>query len=447
MDWWIFCNFVHEESAEEQRAQGCLYYRGIKSAGKNEYIRKENDMKRNIVLIALLMVVGAAFGASPLDKFLKSKSITAESTAVLVQDLATGNILAAHNADQPLLPASIMKTVTIAGLLQEKGPDERFHTYVYADGPIKGNTIDGDLLIIGGGDPTLGANCEPESADIAEEIIATLRHKGITRINGDIRVDTSLYTGPACPPSWVAGDLNEAYGTGCHALNFRRNASGSRAVKNPELVFLSHLSSRLRGAGISVAGNTKVGKEGLRDAEESTELLDHVSDTYAEVMRSCMMRSDNLFAENLLRTFALARGKEGSTEAGASEMLDYWKAAGIPTKGVTLIDGSGLSRSNRVTADFINGILRALGDNEEYASFMPLAGQEGTLSEFLKGTALDAYVAMKTGSMKGIQCYAGYKLDEEFAPTHSIVIIMNEIGPRGAARRAAEDLLLGIFAK
>ncbi len=402
-------------------------------------------MRRNITLLVLLIVAVGAFGASPLDKFLRSKSITAGSTAVLVQDLATGETLVTHNADRPLLPASIMKTVTIAGLLQEKGPEERFHTYVYADGPIKGNAIDGDLLIMGGGDPTLGANCAPESADIADEIIATLQHKGITKINGNLRVDTSLYTGPACPPSWASGDLNEAYGTGCHALNFRRNASGSRAVKNPEAVFLSYLSSRLRGAGITVAGTSKAGKEGLTDIDGATELLDHVSDKYAEVMRSCMMRSDNLFAENLLRTFGLARGKEGSTEAAAAEMLEYWKEAGIPTKGVTLIDGSGLSRSNRVTANFINGILTALGDNEEYASFMPLAGQEGTLQDFLKGTDLDAYVAMKTGSMKGIQCYAGYKLDEEFAPTHSIVIIMNDIGPRASARKAAEELLLEVF--
>lgn len=402
-------------------------------------------MKRNIVLIALLMVLEAAFGASPLDKFLKSKSINAGNTAVLVQDLSTGKVLASHNTDRPLLPASIMKTVTIAGLLQEKGPEERFHTPVYADGPIKGNTIEGDLLIIGGGDPTLGANCAPESADIAEEIIAALRHKGVTSINGDLRIDTSLYSGPACPPSWAVGDLNEAYGTGSHSLNFRRNASGSHSVNNPESIFLSYLNSRLKEAGIEVTGGYKITKEGLTNSEESTLLLDHVSDVYSEVMRSCMMRSDNLFAETLLRAFALARGKVGSTEEGASEMLDYWKAAGIPVKGVTLIDGSGLSRSNRVTADFINGILQRMGDNEDYASFMPLAGQEGTLSEFLKDTSLDAYVAMKTGSMKGIQCYAGYKLDEEFAPTHSIVIIMNDIGPRASARKAAEGLLLGLF--
>ncbi|MDE5851025.1 MAG: D-alanyl-D-alanine carboxypeptidase, partial [Muribaculaceae bacterium] len=280
--------------------------------------------------------------------------------------------------------------------------------------------------------------------DIAEEIIAALRHHGISNIKGGLRIDESLYSGPACPPSWAAGDLNEAYGTGSHALNFRRNASGGRAVKNPESVFLSYLSSRLKGAGISVNGGSSVGTEGLKD-RKATLLVDHVSDRYAEVMRSCMMRSDNLFAETFLRAFGLARGKDGSTSEAAGEMLAFWKNAGVPTEGVTLIDGSGLSRSNRVTANFISGILHDMSDNEEYASFMPLAGQEGTLSSFLKGTPLEAYVAMKTGSMNGIQCYAGYKVDEEFAPTHSIVIIMNDIGARPAARKAAEKLLLETF--
>lgn len=401
-------------------------------------------MRRYITVLLGILCAEIAWGGGPLDDFLGSKSIASGSTAVVVQDLATGEILVSHNAGTPLLPASIMKTVTIAGLLQATGPDERFHTQIYADGHIRNGRLEGDLLVTGGGDPTLGADCSPESADIADEIIAALKHKGVTEITGGLRVDTSLYSGPACPPSWMAGDLSESYGTGSHALNFRRNASGSRAVRNPENVFLSYLGNRLRGAGIRIEGVSEISGRGL-SKEGAIMLADHVSDTYAEVMRSCMMRSDNLYAESLLRAFALANEEEGSTAAGARKMLKHWEEEGVPTKGVTLIDGSGLSRSNRVTADFINGILRRMGGNEEYASFMPLAGQEGTLSEFLKGTALDAYVAMKTGSMKGIQCYAGYKLDEEFAPTHTIVIIMNDIGPRGAARGAAERLLLGIF--
>ena len=390
------------------------------------------------------MMAAALHAASPLNDFLKSPAITPGSTAVIIQDLATGETLVSHNTDRPLLPASIMKTVTIAGLFREKGPDERFHTKVYADGMIVGNSIEGDLVIVGGGDPTLGADCAPESSDIAEEIIAALQHLGVNDIKGGIRIDTSLFEGPACPPSWAAADLDEAYGTGSHALNFRRNAKGSRAVKNPESAFLLYLTPRLRDAGIIVREGASIGSKGP-SSKNAVLLLDHVSDRYSEVMRSCMMRSDNLFAECMLRTFGLARGKKGSTSASSEEMLSYWKKEGLDTKGVTIIDGSGLSRSNRVTADFINGILRKMGDNDDYASFMPLAGQEGTLSNFLKDTPLDAYVAMKTGSMRGIQCYAGYKLDEEFAPTHSIVIIMNDIGPRGTARRAAEKLLLETF--
>lgn len=400
---------------------------------------------KKIVLGFTLLIIAAvsSFAASPLDTFIGNRAIDANVTAVLIQDLATGDIIASHNAEKSLLPASVMKTVTIAALLKEEGPDRRYHTMVYTNGKVKDNVLDGDLVIVGSGDPTLGADCEPASADITLEIATALLDKNITRISGNIMVDTSLYKGPACPPSWVAADLHEAYGTGSHALNYRRNSIGSRAEKNPVSVFLSHLTSVLHNAGIETDGTAKAGNMAITDTSEI--LLDHTSERYEEVMRSCMMRSDNLFAENLLRTFSLCRGKEGSTEAGATEMQKYWKRQGIPCEGVCIIDGSGLSRSNRVTANFINSILRHMGDNEEYASFMPLAGEEGTLKHFLKDTPLEAYVAMKTGSMKGIQCYAGYKLDEKFAPTHTIVILMNNIGKRADAQRAAEQLLLKTF--
>lgn len=404
-------------------------------------------MKRILTFVAAILSAAVLYAASPLETFLSNKAVNAETTAVLVQDLTTGKVIASHNKDRSLLPASIMKTVTIAGLLNEAGPDGRFHTRVYADGPVDDNLIKGDLVIVGGGDPTLGANCLPESADIADELVAALRHHGIEKIQGTLRIDTSLYSGPACPPSWVAEDRREAYGTGCHALNFRRNAAGGRAVKDPVGLFADHIVRSLASVGISLDGVPKIGGDACAPSAESLLLVDHVSDRYAEVMRSCMMRSDNLFAENLLRAFALARGNEGSTAAGAEEMMRYWKNNGVDTKGVTIIDGSGLSRSNRVTASFIGGIMRSMYEDDEYSTFLPLAGQEGTLSDFLKDTELDSYVAMKTGSMRGIQCYAGYKLDEKFAPTHSVIIIMNGIGPRARARQAAERLLLDLFAE
>ena len=74
-----------------------------------------------------------------------------------------------------------------------------------------------------------------------------------------------------------------------------------------------------------------------------------------------------------------------------------------------------------------------------------MAGQEGTLRNFLVDTPLEGYVALKTGSMKGIQCYAGYKLDDDYAPTHIIVVMMNDLGNRTSAREGLKKALLALF--
>jgi D-alanyl-D-alanine carboxypeptidase/D-alanyl-D-alanine-endopeptidase (penicillin-binding protein 4) len=81
-----------------------------------------------------------------------------------------------------------------------------------------------------------------------------------------------------------------------------------------------------------------------------------------------------------------------------------------------------------------------------YVSFFPLAGQDGTLRNFLKGTSLDDYIALKTGSMRGVQAYAGYKLDDNYMPTHVVVIIINGFGDnRTNVKKATDKFLLEVF--
>lgn len=159
-----------------------------------------------------------------------------------------------------------------------------------------------------------------------------------------------------------------------------------------------------------------------------------------------MMRSDNLFAESMLRTYGKVGGGDGSTKDATIQEMILWQEKELPLEGVEIVDGSGLSRSNRMTANFMSELLKNMSDNPHYASFFPLAGQEGTLKKFLADTPLDSYIAMKTGSMRGIQCYAGYKLDDDYKPTHVIVIIMNDLpANRDKAKQAAEKMLLSIF--
>lgn len=400
------------------------------------------EKKIKFLLLALFLAVFTAVAVEPEEavrRFVDSNGIKPESVAVKVVSLDDGAVMASHNSDAPLVPASIMKSVTIAALLGESGIDFRYHTPVSIDGPLDMGIVRGNLIVEGACDPSLHSVEEPGSSDIIKEIVETLKMMGVNKIEGSIVIDESGFAGPSRPSSWMAADFSQSYGTGSHAFNFENNASGRRSIEHPQTVFTNRLKSRLRGEGIIVDGKDM--GEGKR-----TKIVDHVSAPVDEIMRSCMMRSDNLYAESMLRTYGKLKGGDGSTADAAEREAEMWKKRKMPLDDVVIIDGSGLSRSNRVTADFMTAVLSEMSGNANYASFFPLAGQEGTLKSFLAETPLDSYIAMKTGSMKGIQCYAGYKLDDDYAPTHTVVIIMNDItGSRDRAKKAAQRMLLEIF--
>lgn len=393
---------------------------------------------KSVVFVLMLFLCIGQSAADAIDTFKACRGISAPNSSVLVLDLLNGKVVSEYNSDKPLIPASIMKCVTVATLLDKMGVDECFETPVYITGEVSDGLLNGNILIVGSGDPSLNSRYEPVSADIVGEIAKALKSEGINKINGKVIIDESVFSGPAVPSSWVSGDLSQSYGTGSHGFNFEDNASGSRSVSNPAAVFESRLKGRLRGEGIEITGDE------IPDRDKRL-LLNHRSGTIDEIMRSCMMRSDNQYAEGLLRTYAVRNGEPGSTSVAANMVKKYWSKNGAPMSGITLIDGSGLSRQNRVTAKFMANVLSKKSEDAYYASFFPLAGQEGTLRNFMTDTPLEGYIAMKTGSMKGIQCYAGYKLDDDYVPTHVIVVIMNEMKSRASAREAVKNMLLDIF--
>lgn len=398
-------------------------------------------MKKLITLFIFAICWCEAFAQTPIDVFANSRNIDQNQSAVLIKDLSDGKVIAELNSGLPLIPASIKKVTTIASLLEKTGEDYRYHTKVYLEGKKSGRVLKGNVVVQGCGDPSVNSKEAPGSNDICAEIADALLKEGIDSISGRVIVDESLFEGPSCPPSWAAGDLSHSYGTGSHAFNFENNASGKQAVKNPGSVFMSRMDTALMRAGIR-QGRNETGEK------QRKLLLDHVSAPIDEIMRSCMMRSDNLFAEAFLKTLALENNRKGCTESGSCEERRHWEKCKVNLDNVTLVDGSGLSRSNRVTADFMSDVLREMAGNVYFASFFPLAGQEGTLKKFLAGTPLDGYVAMKTGSMNGIQSYAGYLLDENYAPTHTIVVILNSLpAGRAAARSEVESLLLKTFSE
>lgn len=380
-----------------------------------------------------------ALPLSPIEKFLKSHAINASTTSVWIEDLANGEILASANEDLPLIPASTMKAVTSAALFDKADMDERFITNVYLTGAIDSGALQGNLIVVGSGDPTLNSDVQPRSADFNMEILRALKAKGINKINGKLIIDNSVCSGPATPFTWSDSNRRQYYGTGVHGFNYQRNKSGSSSVASPSDVFSRHLSSIMHKEGIEMAN------ENVSDSLSMALLTSHKSPPLDEIIRSCMMRSDNMYAESLLRLIGIKVAGTGSLQNSLQAMRRHWEQTGLETKGTTICDGSGLSRSNRLTARFLAEVLRLMHSQPYYASFFPLAGEEGTLRGFLKGTQLAGYVAMKTGSMNGVQSYAGYLLDENYKPTHVIVILMNNFSSRDGARKAAENLLIETF--
>lgn len=402
-------------------------------------------MRRTLTIFLTLLLFSfslkAQTASEAVNKFLRQSGINPGSVAVKIIDLSDGSIMASHNSSTPLIPASIMKAVTTATLLRETGPDWRYHTRVFIDGPNDLGKMRGNLIISGACDPSLHSEHEPYSTDLINEIADALSSLLIREIEGTVIIDETEFAGEPRPASWSAGDRKKYYGTGSHAFNFEDNARGDFSVANPSDGFVSALKENLKEKGIIISENDIL--EGRR-----TQILDHVSFPIDEIMRSCMMRSDNMFAESMLRTFGKISGGDGSTDESAKLETQLWSSKNLPMEGISIVDGSGLSRDNRMTADFMAALLSSMSDNPNYASFFPLAGQEGTLKKFLSETPLDSYIAMKTGSMNGIQCYAGYKLDDEYVPTHVVVIIMNDINKnRNRAKKAAEDMLLTVFSE
>ena len=402
-----------------------------------------SNLNRSILSFLTILIFTlpsyAGSGREALAEFIKLNGIPSNSVSVKIIDLSDGSTVASHNEETPLVPASIMKSVTTAALLESTGPDWRYHTRIFIDGPNDLGYLRGNIIVEGACDPTLNSGKEPYSEDIIEEIYQALSNQLIKRIEGSIIIDENNFSGTSQPSSWAKEDCKKYYGTGSHGLNYSDNAQGDFAVHNPSSIFVNLLKKHLTEKGIEI--ENKEIPEGRR-----IQIHDHVSAPIDEIMRSCMMRSDNLFAESMLRTYGKIKGCDGSTQEAAIKEIELWQKKNLPLEGVEIIDGSGLSRSNRVTANFMSELLKDMSSNPHYASFFPLAGQEGTLKKFLAGTPLDSYIAMKTGSMRGIQCYAGYKLDDDYVPTHVIVIIMNDIPKsRDKAVRAAEKMLLSIF--
>lgn len=439
-----------------------------------------------------------------IDRFVDDSLMRHGSIGVIVTDIKTGKTLGSRNANMACITASTMKTVTSSAALELLGADFTFNTPVYLDGEIHGNTLKGNLVVVGVGDPTLGSVYFKENLDIVNEIIDKLQKQGINDIEGRVIVDNSRYYYPAYNGDWCADDLAWDYGMGVHALNYCDNRmrlvfeckngkvvnehfepdvpgvqiinrmrpgnvdnvvvlleyanpaivlTGTAAdttyyfdVANPtpDAMLIDSLSRTLNKSGIRLGNRT------IQSSDRRWLLMEHRSPVLTDIITSLLERSDNMFTEALLRAIAHNSNREPTDAQGVEVIDSLFTARGIDASGKFQYDGSGLARNNKAPVQFFADMLTYMSDRRfgtkqlRLVDLMPRIGVNARIGTVIPETAISTHVAVKSGSMRDVQCYVGYYPADKPRYTWA-VLVNNWHGSRPNLKNMIDRLLINIF--
>lgn len=358
---------------------------------------------------------------------------------------AEGEAVLAEDAETAFIPASSLKTLTTATALEILGPDFRFTTELKSAAPIKDGVIQGDLVLIGGGDPML-------AIEDLKAWAVDLKQRGLVRVTGSIRVDGSLFRGSLYGDFWNWGDIGNGYGSGVAGLNLNHNrytlvfragaALGSPAsilgteveipgvawnnevttaapdsgdgvvIHGGETTSVVHLRGtvplgaakfQVNGAVPDPAGfavhqfrralqevGIQLGTSSASMAPPAHSLLQHTSPPLIEIITSIHSSSDNHETECVFRMLGVKAAKP-PTEV----IREHWKARGLEFIGLRMEDGCGLAR-----ADFIRPL--------DLARLQLLAGQGPQGAAYKASLLSQDGLRWKGGAMSGVRTFTGY---------------------------------------
>ncbi len=343
--------------------------------------------------------------------------------------MATGEALYGKGPDTPTVPASVTKLATGVAVLAARGPAYRIPTRAVA-GPNPG-----EVVLVGGGDPTLGVDKNgfyPGAArldDLAAQVRDALGGTAPTKVI----VDSSLFTGPVFEPGWDADIPTGGFGAAITALMTdgarkdpalaRRTAEetnhAAERVPQPDLTagrqFAKLLGLTGGAAQVTRGAAPTAGGSGSAGPAPGTELGKVESLPVIRLVDIMISDSDNVIAEAMARQVALAKGKPGSFAGGAAATDEVLGELGLPAGEISLADGSGLSRTNRISPSLLTDLITLAGNGShpELAAIfggLPVGGWSGTLDERYRAAATAAgagVVRAKTGTLSGVNAIAG----------------------------------------
>ncbi len=439
------------------------------------------------------------------ERLIEAAGVRHDQYGLMVRPLGNGTLGASHRSDRPLNPASTMKLITTHASMALLGPDYRWVTSVYTTGPVEGESLNGNLIIKGGGDPKL----------VVEDVTALIRQlrlAGLREIHGDLIIDDSLFAaGPErlasfdgddsqpynvrpyaalmnfkatrflidpkrgkvtmdppladvridnqvkvlqgkCRPNSTGFSIDDAVGTETRPT-IRISGTQVRAC-GEQFFYASALTHRQfihgffkaawKQAGGLLTGTTRVGP----GAATGNPYYNWYSPrTLSDVVRDINKFSNNVMARMLLLQMAAHNQQTPATLDDARRIVQQWYAnQGLPMTSLVLENGSGLSRIERVSAGDLTAVLAHAAASIHAAAFedsLPQVGIDGTMRTRLRRSPVAGNAYIKTGTLRDVRAIAGY-VTAISGERYAVALLIN--GPLAeGARKAQDDLLRWIY--
>jgi D-alanyl-D-alanine carboxypeptidase/D-alanyl-D-alanine-endopeptidase (penicillin-binding protein 4) len=463
---------------------------------------------------ALLILLTAPYATAaeipdPIASALKQANIPESAVAIYVQDVAQPMPALALNADHGMNPASVIKLLTTYAALETLGPAYQWKTEIYAGGPIKGEQLNGDLVIKGYGDPKI-------TLETFWLWLRDLRTRGIRDIRGNLVVDRSFFDIAKEDPGAFDGEPYKPYNAQPDALllNFRshrlrflpedegkkvriafevgipgaridnqvrltnggcgnwKDALNYRVQQTPKGLVLSfsgtysaacgdksmHLALLDPNAYVYALfkplweelGGRWHGQvvDGVTPADARL-LARYESPQLAEIIRDINKFSNNVMARQLYLTLgAEMLGPPATLDKSAQAVGNLLATKGMNFLELVMENGSGLSRQTRISAHHLGQLLLNASYSpvfSELESSLPIVAADGTMKKRLKDNAVAGHAHIKTGSLDGVKAIAGYLIDAK-GRRNVVVCLINH--PNAELGRPVQDALLEwVFAR
>jgi D-alanyl-D-alanine carboxypeptidase/D-alanyl-D-alanine-endopeptidase (penicillin-binding protein 4) len=372
------------------------------------------------LLLAVLAPAAAAASRADTARALSAQMRWAgPSSGAMAVDLDSGRTIYSLRADTQRMPASVQKLYTSVAALRTLGPAGRLATSVVAEEePDAEGVVDGDLYLRGSGDPTFDAL---DSNRLAQQVADA----GIVEVRGRVRGDESAFDRRRGVPS-SGYRLTSEVGP-LSALTFNRGRSGRRSPfwqRRPARFASAAFSKQLRGLGVRVRGRARTGRAPA-DAPLVTEWR---SPPVTDLVRLMNPPSDNFIAETFVKVLGSQYGGSGSTTAGTAVVREQLSELEIDPE---VVDGSGLSRSDRTSPREVVTMLRAMDGEAAFTGSLAVAGRTGTLSTRMRGTRAQDRCRAKTGTLRDVSALAGYCTARRGGAV-AFAFLMNYVSPYSA---------------